>query len=174
MCSEGYTTQGGAAEAGRSGSGVQVWGWLSVCIPHSKVSESRGVTPYEGTASVLPDHGSTAEVQDVNLPRLTQPRRRTTPHLRRTTQRVSGTATMRGQRRRRKGTCISCTHPRALKPLPSLTEGLDDRIPASSRNQGDEFPQDVGQVHTLPSHFTRPGLVRRAGGRGCTPCLRSI
>jgi len=127
MRSECYTTQGGAAEAGRSGSGVQVWGWLSVWIPQIGVRESRDITLYEGTASVLPDDGSTAEVQDVDLPT----RRRPTPHLRRTTQRVSGTATMRGQRRRRGETCTSCTHPHAVKPVPSLTENLADDIPAS-------------------------------------------
>ena len=63
MRSEGYTTQGGAAEAGRSGNGVQVRGWLSVWIPRIGVRESRDVTPYEGTASVLPDDGSTVEAK---------------------------------------------------------------------------------------------------------------
>jgi len=42
-------------------------------------------------------------------------------------------------------TYISCTHPRALKPVPSPTEDLTDHIP--SRNQDDA--QNVGQVHTL-------------------------
>ena len=53
MRSAGYTTQGRAAEAGRSGSGVQVWGWLSVWIPQIGVRESRDVTLYEGTALTM-------------------------------------------------------------------------------------------------------------------------
>jgi len=156
MRSEGYTSQGGAAEAGRSGSEVQVWGWLSVWLPQIGVRESRDVTLYEGTASVLPDDGSTAEVQDVDL----QIRRRPTPHLRRTTQRVSGTATMRGQHRRRGGTCTSCTHPRAVKPVPSLTEDLADDIPASLAGI-----RATNSFRTW-GNFTWPSLVRRAGGRG--------
>jgi len=67
------------------GVGYKYGAWLSVWIPQIRVRESMDVTPYEGTASVLPDDGSAAEVQDVNLPRLTRPRRRLTPHLRRTT-----------------------------------------------------------------------------------------
>jgi len=72
-------------------------------IPQIGVRESRDVTLYEGTASVLPDDGSAAAVQDVHLPKLTQPRRRPTAHLRRSTQRVSGITTMRGRRGRRRG-----------------------------------------------------------------------
>jgi len=64
MRSEGYTTQGGAAEAGQYGSGVQIWERLSVWAPQVTVRESRGVTLYEGTASVLPDDRFAAEVQD--------------------------------------------------------------------------------------------------------------
>ena len=66
MRSEGYATQGRAGEAGRSGSGVQVWGRLSVWVPRIRVRESRDVTFYEGTAPMLPDDRSVAEVQDVN------------------------------------------------------------------------------------------------------------
>jgi len=43
------------------GEWLQVWGWLSVWIPEIGARESRGVTPYEGTASMLPDDGSAAE-----------------------------------------------------------------------------------------------------------------
>ena len=44
------------------GSGVQVWGRLSVCIPRIRVRGSRDVTLYEGTAPVLPGDGSVADV----------------------------------------------------------------------------------------------------------------
>ena len=50
-------------------------GWLSIWIPSIRVRESKGVTLYEGTASMLLDDGSVVEVQDENLPKLTQPRR---------------------------------------------------------------------------------------------------
>jgi len=48
MRGEGYTTQGGAREAGRSGSGVPVWGRLSVWVPRIRVREGRDVTFNEG------------------------------------------------------------------------------------------------------------------------------
>jgi len=153
--------------------GYKYEGGYRVWIPRIGVREVRDVTFYEGTAPILPDHGSTTEVRrdrvQVGLLPQTAPPATPAPHnvgdvsedddeeigvpaaaQEKLTIRVPGRY-----------------HPRAPKPATTLADDSTDHVPSNlAGDTDDDALQYVGQVHHYPARSTRSGLVRHAEGAG--------
>jgi hypothetical protein len=151
--------------------GYRVW------IPRIGVKEMRDVTFYEGTAPVLPDHGSTDEVQRNRVQVVEPPKTTPGPHpitppastpvpqdeedVSKENDEENGAPAGERLTIRVPGRY----HPRA--PPVALTDDPAENIPSNLvGDETDDAPQYVGQVHNYPSRSTRSGLVRHAAGTG--------
>ena len=149
-------------------------GGYCVWIPCIGVREVRDVTFYEGTVPVLPDHGSTTEVQHTKVQVVPPPE--TTPGPMTPTPMPTSHNTEDANKDNDKGNGVpaaaslaqekltihvpGCYHPHAPKPATASADDPTDHIPSNlAGDTDDDVLQYVGQVHQFPTCLTRSGLV---------------